>query len=149
MSRDIKKGFSLIMGIFFIVLVATLGMMALQFSTQSAKQSVDVYLREQAELYAMSATELTVMAMQLNDYNAGCLQNPMIYAFNDFTATVNVFYLDAANNQCANRAGTASAFSVQNPGSFDNVALLDVVVTTNPGITTEPIRFHRRTVQRP
>lgn len=143
-----KKGFSLIMAIFFVVLVATLGMMSLRFSTQSVKQSVDVYLREQAELYAMSATELTVMAMQKHNYNVNCLAN-MNYAFNGFNANVNIYYLDGSLPNCPAAAGVASQFSRDNAGRFDNLALLDVVVTSVPGASSEPIRFHRRTVQRP
>lgn len=145
-----KKGFSLIMAIFFVVLVATLGMMSLRFSTQSVKQSVDVYLREQAELYAMSATELTVMAMQKTDYSNSCFTN-ITYNFDDnFQAVVNVFYLDNALPQCnGQKTGNSSGYSQNIRGGYDNVALLDVVVTSVPGASSEPIRFHRRTVQRP
>ncbi|NLK66229.1 MAG: hypothetical protein GX282_02010 [Campylobacteraceae bacterium] len=159
-----KSGFSLIMGIFFIVIVATLGLMSLKFATQSARQSVDVYLREQAELYAMSATELTILAMQNKDYinENECLTH-VHYSFGTddegnnptFLATVNILYLDSAlpDTVCgdASKIDTPSGYSATDPtgNKYDNVAILDVVVTSNPDLVTEPIRFHRRTVQRP
>ena len=70
-----KKGFSLIMAIFFVILIATLGMMSMSLSSKMVKQSSDIYLKEQAELYAMSATSLAVLAMQGTDYNINCEQN--------------------------------------------------------------------------
>ncbi len=153
-----KKGFSLIMAIFFVILIATLGMMSMSLSSKMVKQSSDIYLKEQAELYAMSATSLAVLAMQGTDYNINCEQN-LAYDFGDcFTAGVSIFYLDSnMPATCNARHKTAgSPINIRDMGlkdasgndaTFYNVAILDVIVTNTDGI--EPIRYHRRTVQRP
>lgn len=144
-----KRGFSLIMAIFFVVIIATLGMLSLNFSTKTGKQTVNIYLREQAELYAKSAIDFTVLAMQRNDYSKNCLDNLTLKFDDTFSANVDVIYLDSAMTGCKNRSGGAvSTYSVKS-GKGDNMAILDVVVSTVPGISPEPIRFHRRTIQRP
>ncbi|CZE47619.1 hypothetical protein [Campylobacter geochelonis] len=152
-----KKAFSLIMAIFFVVLLATLGIMALGFSTQTAKQSMDIYLREQAELLARSATEFAVMAMQDHDYAANnCLQTVRVN-YPEFVAVVEIYYLDASmefrgttTKHCDEDrilTGVSSALSGGTTPIYDNIAMLDVTVTSNAG--TEPIRYFRRTIQRP
>ena len=151
-----KKGFSLIMAIFFVMLIATLGMMSLSLSSKMVKQSGDVYLKEQAELYAMSATSLAVLDMQGTDYSKGCLTK-RTYDFGDgFVATVNIFYLDSDMPKCDSSAKSSNKIDKNNMGLKDvdgndanyyNVALIDVMVQNTDGI--EPVRFHRRTVQRP
>ena len=151
-----KKGFSLIMAIFFVMLIATLGMMSLSLSSKIVKQSGDVYLKEQAELYAMSATSLAVLDMQGTDYSNECLTEKT-YDFGDgFSATVNIFYLDNDMPRCNSSDKSSNSINKNNMGLKDvngndagyyNVALIDVMVQNTDGI--EPVRFHRRTVQRP
>ena len=58
-----RKGFSLITAIIFIVLVATIAALALSFSTFSTKQTSDLFLREQAELLVQSGTEYALLAI--------------------------------------------------------------------------------------
>ena len=55
-----RKGFSLITAIIFVVLVATLAMFSINTSATTAKQTSDVFLREQAELLAQGATEIAI-----------------------------------------------------------------------------------------
>ena len=151
-----KKGFSLIMAIFFVMLIATLGMMSLSLSSKMVKQSGDVYLKEQAELYAMSATSLAVLDMQGTDYSKGCLTEKK-YDFGDgFSARVNIFYLDSDMPKCDSSVKSSNKIDKSkmglkdangNDANYYNVALIDVMVQNNDGI--EPVRFHRRTIQRP
>lgn len=153
-----KKGFSLIMAIFFVMLIATLGMMSLSLSSKMVKQSGDVYLKEQAELYAMSATSLAVLDMQGTDYSKDCLTEKT-YDFGDgFSARVNIFYLDSDMPGCRRSPNIKSSNDINkrfmelkdvnnNRVNYYNVALIDVMVQNNDGI--EPVRFHRRTIQRP
>lgn len=150
-----KKGFSLIMAIFFVMLIATLGMMSLSLSSKIVKQSGDIYLKEQAELYAMSATSLAVLDMQGTDYTKGCFTNKT-YDFGDgFKAEVNVFYLDSDMPQCGdnkyskpiNKDFVTFEHVDGTKATYYNIALIDVMVQNTDGI--EPVRFHRRTVQRP
>lgn len=59
-----KKGFSLVAAMFFIILIATTAITALSISTMSAKSTVQAFMKEQAVLLAQSATEFAVMTMQ-------------------------------------------------------------------------------------
>ena len=139
-----KKGFSLIMAIFFVILIATLGMMSMSLSSKMVKQSSDIYLKEQAELYAMSATSLAVLDMQGTDYSKDCLTEKA-YDFGDgFSARVNIFYLDSdMPATCNARHKTAgSQINIRdmdlkdasgNDATFYNVAILDVIVTNTDG----------------
>lgn len=154
MKKYIKKGFSLVMAVFFVLLISTLGMLSLNFSSQLVHKSVNIYMKEQAELYAMSATELTVMAMQAYDYRTkgDCLKETH-YDFGDgFVANVIIFYLDSKMICSDNRY--RSQDSINTSGFFDkfhkydNIAILNVEVTNkNEGL--ENIRFFKRVVQRP
>ena len=56
-----RRGFSLIIAIIFLVLVATIGMFSLNTSAVTAKQTTDIFLREQADLLAQSATEVVIL----------------------------------------------------------------------------------------
>jgi len=56
-----RKAFSMIMAIFIIVLMATVGAFILNISAKSVKSTMLQYKREQAILYARSYTELAIM----------------------------------------------------------------------------------------
>lgn len=139
-----RKGFSLITAIIFIVLVATLGALALSLSTKTAKQTGDIYLREQAELLAQSATELALLAISSHDINATSCINQVNIPYPNFDINISVSYLGsgfpASCNTLSNTLQTADA---------NRTVILDTVVTSSAGVATEPIRFHRRTLQKP
>lgn len=143
-----KKGFSLITAIIFILLVATLGALALSLSAQSAKQTGDLYLKTQAELLARSATEYALLAISAHEINAttGCLNeiNATYGNPNMFNINVDIKYfgrgLPVACDTLAN--------NVQERESNITV-MIDTYVEANNTISSEPIRFHRRTLQRP
>ena len=52
-----KKGFSLILAIIFILLVASIGALSMSISSSSAKTSVNLFIHEQAKLLADGAAE--------------------------------------------------------------------------------------------
>lgn len=157
-----KKGFALITAVIFVVLIATLGALSLSLSSSSVKHSNNVFLREQAELLAISATEHAVLAMQAHDYTKSCIntieskfpddKNPM------FTANITIQYI--GNNLPTNcnilyngGLGTPKSRYINDTRGEDTtkasykVAIIDVIVTSNENLTTEPIRFHKKTTQ--
>ena len=146
-----KKGFSLLTAVIFLVVIATLSMIALSLSTQSAKQTTDDYLKVQAELLAKSGTEFALLAMSGHDYSTNCLNSIDIkYPINtaNYTHDINITIhyigngLPLSCNTYANANNIATADS-------NRTVIIDTVVTTNPIIATEPIRLHRRTIQKP
>lgn len=145
-----KKGFSLITAIIFILLVSTLAALALSLSAQSAKQTGDLYLKTQAELLARSATEYALLAISAHD----------IAATNNCVNQINATYPNNANpsfdiNVTINYLGrglpggcNTLSNNVQEPESNVTV-ILDTFVQTHDGVSSEPIRFYRRTIQKP
>lgn len=167
-NSTMRPAFSMILAIIFIVVIATLGMLSLQLSAQSAKQTEHVFLREQADLLAMNSAELAVLTMQQNPY-VGTNQDNWIrnikicypVACNNnawlLRATVNIDYmafrnlngvipasLNNANNHAAHiKDGTP--YVVPN----DNIAMLNIAVESNPTLIQDRIRIFRSTIQRP
>ncbi|GHV07699.1 hypothetical protein AGMMS50229_14940 [Campylobacterota bacterium] len=129
-----RRGFSLITGIFMIVAIGALGIAVLNLAATSEIQKSEAFLRVQAELLARSATEHAVYLLQLNPTSV-----PDIYEIraDPFTITVTRKVIANTDPDFAELAGTA---------------LIDVVVEVRDITMTDlemPIRYARRTVQRP
>ena len=145
-----RKGFSLITAIIFIVLVATIAALALSFSTFSTKQTSDLFLREQAELLVQSGTEFALLAISGHDINTtnGCLnainaQQPQAGAAAIFDIDITINYmgsgLPARCNILSNTVATSDS----------NITVIIDTIVTDHNLSTEPIRLHRRTIQKP
>lgn len=104
-----KKGFSLILAIIFILLVASIGTLSMAISSSSAKTSVNLFIHEQAKLLADSASEYALMKVQQNDFETTCVDEIEInYPSADkptFKAYISITYIgdkDTIKN-CANK----------------------------------------------
>lgn len=153
--RGHRPGFSMIVAIFVVLIVAWLASQVLNMAANESKGTGDRYLRYQAELLADSATDYAVM--RIGDYNASlnnnCLEDINI-TVNDATNTNAMFnisstiyysYRDAAPGGCNVRNVLA-----QNTG-MESMVLIDTTVTANEALnlSTEPIRVHHRSWQKP
>ena len=92
-----KKGFSLILAIIFILLVASIGALSMAISSSSAKTSVNLFIHEQAKLLADGAAEYAIMKVQQNDFTATCVDEIEINYPNDtsptFRANISITYI--------------------------------------------------------
>lgn len=144
-----KKGFSLLTAIIFMVLVATLGALALSFSTFSVKQTSDLYLREQAELLLQSGTELALLAISGHEINAtnGCLN----YINTSYPETTPLFDINISINYIGNGLPTTNCNILDNNLSTtdSNITVIIDTIVQDHDISAEPIRLHRRTIQKP
>ncbi|WP_200763582.1 hypothetical protein [Nitrosophilus alvini] len=141
-----RKGFSLITAIILLVAIATLMALMLSFSSQTAKQTGDIYLKEEAELLAKSATEFALLAISGHDHNSSCVENinmryPAVNPRYDINMTL--YYIGNnmpcnSSNELADNIATADS---------NGTVIIDTVVTNTD--SDEPIRFHRRTIQKP
>jgi type II secretory pathway pseudopilin PulG len=148
-----RRGFGIITAIILLVLIATVSAMILSIATTSSKKATDDYLRIQAEMLARSATEFAVMRVQgfnrtgadhvANTADDTCLENLDITA-EPYEANVTISYLMAADTACGNELAT----DVKDT-DLNGMTIIDVVVTTKDGTSTEPIRIHKRTLQKP
>lgn len=143
-----RGAFAMIMAIFVVVLVALGGVMLLGQATSSNKSIGDKYMKAQAELLAMSATEFAVMRVQGFDTSGGNCLNTLNIAINDssnasaYDANVTLQYSFNGvkpNNQCSTLA--------ENTG-IGTTILVDVTVSSNTTLSTEAIRVHKRTWQK-
>ena len=106
-----KKGFSLILAIIFILLVASIGALSMAISSSSAKTSVNLFIHEQAKLLADGAAEYAIMKVQQNNFAATCVDEIEINYPNDkdknptFTANISITYIGDKDTikHCANK----------------------------------------------
>ena len=140
----------MIMAIIVIVVLTTIMALTLNLTSQTTKQTTDLYLREQAVLLAKSAAEYTLLAISGHDRGAG--------GNTDCLGSVNAVYPSAANPifdinvtmqyigfNCAN--GFNYINSISTPESNGSV-LMDIAVTSTANSSTEQIRYFRRTLQK-
>ncbi len=147
-----RRGFTLIAAIFFVVIASSICMLALSIASTSVKQNSEIYLREQSELVARAATEYAMLAIISNDFSTTCLgnqsenaseDNPIAGEFGDlFTFKVYVKYFGDMGDACKNK----DAVIVK--GANQGTIMLDVFVSSKPGKVSNPINFHKRTLQK-
>ncbi|MDY4803645.1 hypothetical protein [Campylobacter sp.] len=104
-----KKGFSLILAIIFILLVASIGALSMSISSSSAKTSVNLFIHEQAKLLADGAAEYAIMKVQQNNFAATCVDEIEINYPNGtsptFKANISITYIGDGETiqHCTNR----------------------------------------------
>ena len=149
-----RRGFSLITAIIILVTVSTLMTLMIGLSSSSVKTTLDVYLKEQAQLLARSATEYTLLAISgHNNVNDGCIENinigyPQGNANRTHDINISIWYMGRGIStvNCANVIANNLSTDESNI-----TVIIDTVVSVNQVNTgiTEPIRVHRRTIQKP
>jgi len=167
-KTKMRSGMAMIMAIAFLVIIA--GMMAVMMSMTSltTARTEQMYFKEQAQLLARSATEFALLAISGHNRlgNASCVnqinsQFP-VGGVNApyFTIRTNIRYIGLAG-----AAGTCAGVNNYIPTPFapvggvphpiapesDGTVLIDVYVTDIPGQLnlSNPIAYHRRTLQKP
>lgn len=104
-----KKGFSLILAIIFILLIASIGTLSMSISSSSAKTSINLFIHEQAKLLADGAAEYAIMKVQQNNFAATCVDEIEINYPNGtsptFRANISITYIGDIRTiqHCTNR----------------------------------------------
>ena len=146
--QQTRSGFAMIMAIFFMIVIATLLSYMLSSTTETAKRTTNTYVNEQAQLIAKSAVEYALLRVSGVERNATSCVNgfntqysPSGNALLDVNVTIRYFGL--AGTACNNLVG-----SINTPES-NGTMLIDVYVQDTPALMlSEPIRYHRRTLQK-
>ncbi len=154
-----RRGIAMIMAIAVILILSTIMALMLSLTAQSSKQTTNDYLHEQAIILTRSAIEYALLQISARDRTTGCLTrlnlgypnlDPSTRIF-DINMSISYIGLSGgnANSECTpaeNFITTANVSNIESRGAI----LLDVIISTNPdsNITTEPIRYHRRTLQK-
>lgn len=143
-----RSGFAMITAIIVIVVISTIMAISLSLTTETTKRTVDLYLYEQAELVAKSAIELTLLEIANRNPSSNCLNT---YTALPFDANItNLFDVNVTMQYIfTNNIGACNIYINNiNTAEQNGSVLMDVVVSTKTDITTEPIRYFRRSIQK-
>lgn len=159
-KRSSRNAMAMIMAIAVIVIIATIMALSLAMTTQTTKRTNDLYLYEQAVLMSKSATEYALLqiaeANPCTDLNMAFTQNG-IY---DVVISIQyIYYDDPATGGVDEAQATCDLIPVANRGILytsvstpeqNGSIIMDVTVTVpdDINISSEPIRYFRRTIQK-
>lgn len=150
--RHQHNGVALITAIFLLVFIASIVSLVMSMNAQTSKSTGDIFLRDQAQLLSKSATEFAVLAISGHDRTASgaCLNS----VTSQYPATNPVFDINTTIRYIGNGfpAGCNMLAGANNIVRADanGTVIIDVYVSVNNTTTlTEPIRVHRRTIQKP
>ena len=123
----------------FIVVLGTIASLMVYFSSASLKLTTDNYLATQGELYAKSATEFAIQALEARDFkNDGCINkidiNTSLYEIN------MTFHYYLTN--CDGCDGNCSVIETKESNGT-------IMINTYVKSKIDNIRFFRQTLQKP
>lgn len=144
-----KNGIAMIIAIAFLLITAILMAIMVNMTALTTKQAADTYVQEQAHLLAKSATEFTLLAISARDRTGGNCVTDINMAYPNaispfYNIRTSVTYIGL---NCP--VGNTLVSSIQTPESNGTIIIDTYVSSTNTLGLTEPINFHRRTMQKP
>lgn len=130
-----RQGFGMIQVIFFMLILSGILTISMKYASITVKQTEDLYLKEQAELFMNSAIELALLG--ISSYNGQLQEIEVISDDKRFIADINLttYYIYGTNLDTEESNGMVS---------------MDIVVETNSthSKNNRPIRLTRRSLQR-
>jgi type II secretory pathway pseudopilin PulG len=148
-SKAMRRGMAMIMAISVIVIIATILALSLALTSQTTKKTTDLYLYEQAAILSHSAAEYVML--KLSETNP-CSLNSINFTYNniyDINATMR--YITVVGTPCDTNATAAGALYAHTTNTAsDGTVVLDVTVSvpTDKNVTSEPVKYFRRTLQK-
>ena len=138
---------ALIMTITVIVIISTIMALSLSLTSTTTQKTTDIYLHENSILLSKSATEYALLQIS---HNPPCTYRGSSFTYKSiYSVNISVSYVYNNPAICTDLTPEGplytSVTSVQQSGS----ALIDVSVgVKNATISTEEIRYFRRTIQK-
>jgi hypothetical protein len=128
----------MLFAIIFLVVLGTVGTLMMYFASFTVKQTTDNYLVTQGELYAKSATEFAIQALEARDFkNDGCINkidiNTSLY---DINMTFHYFLTD-----CPTDCNCSKIVTKESNGT--------VMINTYVKSKVNNIRYFKQTLQKP
>ncbi|MFA6138455.1 MAG: hypothetical protein WC667_10230 [Sulfurimonas sp.] len=143
-----KSGFAMIMAIAVIVIISTIMALSLAMTAETTKRTTDLYLYEQAVLLSKSAAEYALLQIS---QNTPCSVNNLNFTQDSiYNINVDIRYIYTNPSPCIATPlpGGTDYFTITTPEQNGSV-LMDITVSvTDTNITTEPIRYFRRSIQK-
>ena len=156
--RQKRGGFAMIMAIFFMVLMATMMLFMLNASAETTERTTSSYVNEQAQLLAKSAVEYALLRVSgfNRDTDGDGVADDCLESFTAtfpegspmYNITVNMSYHGlgvGAPASCTANGTQATINTAESVGTM----LIDVYVEDHDDLNlNEPVRYHRRTIQK-
>ena len=140
-----RTGFGMIQVIFFMLILSGMLTISMKYATITTKQTADLYIKEQADLFMTSAVELALLGISSHDWKTKGVLDEIKVISDDkrFIADINIttYYLfDQTGNRITEIETEES----------NGMISMDIVVETN---NTHPknsreVRLTRRSLQR-
>ncbi|MGP1486173.1 MAG: hypothetical protein ACTTJC_08880 [Campylobacter sp.] len=151
-----RSGFNLVSTIFFIILISTIGVFSLSLSTMTAKQTGEIYLREQMQILAKSATETAVFELltQKEAFRRNCPVGKIFtYNFpNDERPIVEILVVVAEVfgdfNGCGSKIYTKESYATVILDTFAKVINPFKTHSNSNNKGNFALNFHKRTIQK-
>ena len=126
-----------------MITIATLMALMISLTSTTAKQTSDIYVSEQTKLLAKSATELALLAISGHNNSANCIENINFTFKTNYDVNMSLYYI---GNTLPCKPSHLLANAISTPESNGTV-IIDTYVTFKG--SSEPVRYHRRTIQKP
>jgi len=142
-----KEGIAMIMAIAVIVIIATIMALALSMTTHTSKKTSDLYLYEQAEILSRSAAEYGVLRATLVN---PCTLGKINFAYNNtFDINISMQYVSFSGSACdSNAVANGVKYGTTTASESDGTIIMDITVSSQDGVASEPVRYFRRSVQK-
>ena len=147
-NNSYKSGIALIMAIMVIVVVATISALSLSLTTLTNKRTTNLYLYEQATILSHSASEYAMLKIS---EVVPCSLDTLNYTYNKiYDISINMQYLSVAGTPCnANAIVDGTDYGTLVYPASDGTVILDITVSvTDSSVTSKPIRYFRRSIQK-
>ncbi|WP_457746451.1 hypothetical protein [Sulfurimonas sp.] len=146
LKKSFKSGIAMIMAIFIIVLITTIMALALSLTSKTTKQTTDLYIYEQAVLLSKSAAEYALLKISQN-LPCSDLDEHISNQDGYYNIDIKLRYIYTTNAPCLVNGGTL--YTIVNTPEQNGSVLMDITVDVNDtSVTTEPIRYFKRTIQK-
>lgn len=143
-----KQGMALIMAIVVIVIVATILALSMSLTALSTKRTSSLYLYEQSALLSQSAKEYALLKISKV---APCSLDKLNFTYNTiYNVSISMKYISTAGSACETNANIdGTNFATVTYGPTNGTVILDTTISvTDANISSEPIRYFRRTLEK-
>ena len=155
-TEKMRKGFSMLLAIVTIVVMAAIGGFVMSLSGKIVKATTTQYQEQQAQLYAKSYTEYAILAVTGNDRSVNCLQDITANigspdSGNGYQVRTHIAYIVNGDAVDTSRCDGVRILSDQvDTNSTPLTIIIDAYVDyKDPDNTNGPwLTVHRRSVQK-
>lgn len=145
----LRNAMAMIMAISVIVIIGTILTLSLSLTATTSKKTTDLYLYEQASILSYSAAEYAMLEMSRAQ---PCSLATLNFTYNTiYTVNASMQYISTLGSNCQiNAAAIGRDYARTAHPTSDGSVILDITVSvpSDINVSTEPIRYFRRSIQK-